>query len=56
MNNPLLDIDSLPDFASIQPAHARAALERVLADNRARLAELTALPAPTFATLVVPVE
>jgi oligopeptidase A len=31
-------------------------LEQVLAENRARLAELTALANPTFASLVVPVE
>src|SRR5208337_984750 len=40
----------------IEPAHARPALEQVLADNRARLAELTAQVRPTFASLVVPVE
>ena len=56
MNNPLLQIDELPAFDKIEASHARPALEAVLADNRARLAELTAQPAPTFATLVVPVE
>jgi oligopeptidase A len=56
VNNPLLQIDSLPAFDRIEAAHARPALERVLSDNRARLAELTAQPAPTFASLVVPVE
>ena len=56
MNNPLLQIESLPAFDQIEAAHARPALEKVLADNRARLAELTAQSAPTFATLVVPVE
>ena len=56
MNNPLLQIDSLPAFDRIEAAHARPALERVIADNRARLAELTAQSAPTFASLVVPVE
>ena len=56
MENPLLEIDALPAFDRIAAAHARPALERVLADNRARLAELTAQPAPTFASLVVPVE
>src|ERR1700692_5072983 len=56
MNNPLLQIDSLPDFGKIQPAHARPALEKVLSENRARLAELTAQSSPTFASLVVPVE
>ena len=56
MNNPLLQIDSLPDFARIEPAHARPALEKVLSENRARLAELTGQSNPTFASLVVPVE
>ncbi len=45
MENPLLEIDALPAFDRIAAAHARPALERVLADNRARLAELTAQPA-----------
>jgi len=56
MDNPLLQIDELPPFARIEACHARPALESVLAENRARLAELTAQPAPTFASLVVPVE
>jgi oligopeptidase A len=56
VNNPLLQIESLPAFDQIEAAHARPALEKVLADNRARLAGLTAQSAPTFATLVVPVE
>jgi oligopeptidase A len=56
VNNPLLQIESLPAFDQIEAAHARQALEKILADNRARLTELTAQSAPTFATLVVPVE
>jgi oligopeptidase A len=56
VNNPLLEIDSLPAFDRIEAAHARPALEKVLADNRARLAELIAQAAPSFASLVVPVE
>ena len=56
MNNPLLELDSLPAFGRIEARHARPALETVLAENRARLAELTAQPAPTFASLVIPVE
>ena len=54
MENPLLEIDALPAFDRIAPAHARPALERVLADNRARLAELMTQPEPTFASLVFP--
>ncbi len=56
MNNPLLELNSLPAFDRIEARHARPALEKVLADNRARLAELTAQPHPTFASLVIPVE
>jgi oligopeptidase A len=56
VNNPLLQIESLPAFDRIEAAHARPALEHVLSDNRTRLAELTAQPNPTFASLVVPVE
>ena len=56
MNNPLLQIDELPAFDKIDASHARPALETVLAENRAHLADLTAQSAPTFATLVVPVE
>jgi len=51
-----LEFDSLPAFDRIEAGHARPALEKVLAENRARLAELTAQTAPTFASLVVPVE
>ncbi len=56
MNNPLLELGALPDFGRIEARHARPALEEVLAQNRARLAELTAQENPTFASLVVPVE
>src|SRR5579871_3200481 len=56
MTNPLLEMDSLPAFGRIRPEHARPALEAVLAENRARLAELTAQADPTFASLVAPVE
>jgi oligopeptidase A len=56
VNNPLLELESLPAFGRIQAQHARPALEKVLADNRRRLAELTAQTAPTFASLVIPVE
>jgi oligopeptidase A len=56
VNNPLLQIDELPAFDKIEPSHARPALEAMLAENRARLVELTAQPEPTFASLVVPVE
>ncbi len=56
MNNPLLEIDSLPAFDRITAADARPALEKVLAENRARIAELLSQPEPSFASLVIPVE
>ncbi|MDP9066493.1 MAG: M3 family metallopeptidase [Pseudomonadota bacterium] len=56
MKNPLLQIDTLPDFARIDASHARPALERVLADNRAKIIALAALESPTFASLVLPIE
>jgi oligopeptidase A len=54
--NPLLELESLPAFGRIEAGHARPALETVLTENRARLAELTAQPRPTFASLIMPVE
>jgi len=51
-----LEFESLPAFGRIEARHARPALEKVLADNRLRLAELTAQSSPTFASLVIPVE
>jgi len=56
VNNPLLDFGALPDFGRIEASHARPALEKILTENRSRLAELTAQTSPTFASLVVPVE
>jgi oligopeptidase A len=56
VNNPLLELDSLPAFDRIEAAHALPALEQILAENRARVADLTAQTAPTFASLVVPME
>ena len=56
MDNPLLELDSLPPFDRISAAHARPAIEAVLRDNRAALAALTSQAAPTFQSLVVPVE
>ncbi|MGC1389185.1 MAG: M3 family metallopeptidase [Steroidobacteraceae bacterium] len=56
MNNPLLNLESLPAFDRIEPVHARPALEQILLENRARLQQLTAQTNPTFASLVVPME
>jgi oligopeptidase A len=56
VDNPLLEFDCLPAFDRIRAAHARPALEHVLAQNRARLAQLISQPNPTFASLVLPAE
>jgi oligopeptidase A len=56
VNNPLLELEALPAFGRIEAGHALPAMQTVLADNRARLQELTSQRAPTFASLVVPVE
>jgi oligopeptidase A len=56
VNNPLLELGALPAFGRIEASHALPALQEVLADNRARLQELTSQTTPTFASLVVPVE
>jgi oligopeptidase A len=56
VSNPLLELDTLPAFGRIEARHARPALERVLSENHAGLDELTAIPTPTFASLVMPVE
>jgi oligopeptidase A len=56
VNNPLLDLSALPAFGKIEAKHARPALQTVLAENRARLEELTSQTNHTFASLVVPVE
>src|SRR5579862_4649102 len=56
MENPLLESQPLPQFPSIRPEHVEPAIRTLLEENRARIAELTALPEPTFASLVEPLE
>ncbi len=56
MDNPLLEFGPLPAFDRIRAAHARPALEHILAENRAKLATLTTQMTPTFQSLVVPIE
>jgi len=45
-DNPLLEFEALPRFASIRPEHVEPALDFVLERNRARIAELEALKEP----------
>ena len=56
MDNPLLDRDALPQFTRIRPEHVEPAVREQLSENRARIGELATLAAPTFATVVEPLE
>ncbi len=57
MTNPLLEQAGLPAFSVIRPEHVEPAIDRLLADNRARIAELLdGEQAPTWANLVQPIE
>jgi oligopeptidase A len=47
-SNPLLSVASLPNFASIAPEHIRPALDRVLAEERAKLERLTKVESPSL--------
>ncbi|MGH8372969.1 MAG: M3 family metallopeptidase, partial [Gammaproteobacteria bacterium] len=40
-NNPLLTYDGLPPFSALRPEHVEPAVDTVLAENRARLEQLT---------------
>lgn len=44
--NPLLDFSGLPRFADFQPAQVKPAVDQLLAENRALIAQLSADPAP----------
>ena len=55
-DNPLLAAGPLPAFTDVRPEHVEPAIRTVLGEHRARVAELAALPDPTFATLVEPLE
>ena len=54
--NPLLAHSALPAFDAIRAEHVVPAISRLLAEQRARVAELETQNAPTFASLVVPLE
>ncbi|MCR9089933.1 M3 family metallopeptidase [Algiphilus sp.] len=59
-NNPLLDLAEgrcdLPDFSAIRPEHAEAALDAILAENRARIDALIASNATQWHELAEPLE
>jgi oligopeptidase A len=54
--NPLLEDSPLPRFEAIRPEHVVPAISRLLAEQRARLAQLEALDSPSFKQVVVPLE
>ena len=57
MPNPLLDISSLPRFATIEPEHVVPAISELIAQHRQKLgALLDANPDPDFEALVPAIE
>jgi oligopeptidase A len=56
MDNPLLGQEPLPQFMRIRPEHVEPAVRELLSANRARIDQLATLAAPTFATVVEPLE
>jgi oligopeptidase A len=56
MENPLLGQEPLPQFLKIRPEHVEPAVRELLSANRARIEELATQSAPTFASVVEPME
>ena len=56
MNNPLLAQDLLPRFEHIRTEHIEPAIDQILSDNRAQINALSALEAPTWKTLAMPMQ
>jgi len=54
--NPLLAATPLPLFPAIAPEHIEPAIREILAEQRTRIKAIEALPAPSFATVVIPLE
>ena len=55
-DNPLLAADGLPRFQDIRPEHVEPAIRQLLDEQRRQVADIERLPAPTFASVVVPLE
>ena len=57
-SNPLLQSYDLPPFSSIRAEHVKPAIEQVLADSRAALAQLLDNPPTqwTWANLIEPLD
>ena len=56
MDNPLLAEEPLPAFPRIRPEHVEPAVRAALSRARERIDEIAARDAPTFATVVEPLE
>ncbi len=58
MSNPLLTASDLPAYHSIQAEHIEPAIDHLLAENRAAIADLLAdcTSPPTWTTLIQPLE
>lgn len=56
MDNPLLGQEPLPPFLQIRPEHVEPAVRELLSANRARIDQLASVAAPTFATVIEPLE
>jgi oligopeptidase A len=54
-HNPLLDFSGLPRFAEIEPGHVAPAIDQLLAQGRAAIAEVSRA-APTWEAFVAPLE
>ena len=55
-DNPLLEDSPLPRFDAIRPEHVEPAISRLIAEQRARVAQIELTPNPTFKTVVEPLE
>jgi len=56
LNNPLLEPGDLPAFSEISPPMIKPAIETLIAQNRATVAALTALPQHDWDSLIKPLE
>src|SRR5579862_7079701 len=54
--NPLLANSPLPRFDAIRPEHVEPAITQLIAQQRARVAQIEAIAEPTFKTVVEPLE
>jgi oligopeptidase A len=55
-DNPLLQDTALPQFDAIAPEQIEPAITRLIAEQRARVAQIEAEPAPSFSNVVEPLE